>query len=78
MQYADDINIVDEENWKNIWTIKATLQLFKFVSGLKVNFRKSSLIGVNIHPSLVGRGNRGTTFRGWSSSVQSFGTSGMK
>ncbi|GKV43338.1 hypothetical protein SLEP1_g50641 [Rubroshorea leprosula] len=31
----------------NIWTIKCIMRAFKLVSGLKVNYRKSSLIGVN-------------------------------
>lgn len=32
----------------NIWTIKAVLQLFESIFGLKVNFYKSQLIGVNV------------------------------
>lgn len=36
-----------KRNWKNVWATKATLQLFELVSGLKVNFHKSSLIGIN-------------------------------
>ncbi|MCI74890.1 RNA-directed DNA polymerase (Reverse transcriptase), partial [Trifolium medium] len=31
--------------------MKATLQLFELISGLKVNFHKSVLIGVNVNPS---------------------------
>lgn len=51
IQYTDDTIIVGKRSWKNIWEIKATLQLFELISGLKVNFHKSSLIGVNINIS---------------------------
>jgi hypothetical protein len=33
---------------ENLWTLKALLQGFELVSGLKINFHKSSLIGVNV------------------------------
>jgi len=33
----------------NLWTLKAMLKGFEMASGLKVNFHKSSLIGVNVH-----------------------------
>lgn len=33
---------------ENLWTLKALLQGFELASGLKVNFHKSSLIGVNV------------------------------
>ncbi|XP_058775322.1 uncharacterized protein LOC131649585 [Vicia villosa] len=49
IQYADDTIIVGKKSWKNIWAIKANLQLFELISRLKVNFHKSSLIRVYIH-----------------------------
>ncbi|CAI8607673.1 unnamed protein product [Vicia faba] len=49
IQYADDTLITGTKSWKNVWAIKAILQLFELVSGLKVNFYKSCLIGINIY-----------------------------
>lgn len=48
LQFADDTLVVCKKSKKNIWAIKATLQLFEVISGLKVNFHKSQLIGVNV------------------------------
>ncbi|XP_058783416.1 uncharacterized protein LOC131658099 [Vicia villosa] len=48
LQYADDTLIIGEKSWSNIRTIKANLLLFEVMSGLKVNFNKSKLVGVNI------------------------------
>jgi len=33
---------------KNLWALKTFLQGFEIASGLKVNFFKSCLIGVNV------------------------------
>jgi hypothetical protein len=33
---------------ENLWTLKAVLRAFELASGLKVNFWKSSIIGVNV------------------------------
>ncbi|XP_058731299.1 uncharacterized protein LOC131603066 [Vicia villosa] len=48
LQYADDTLIMGKKKWKNIWAIKATLQLFELASGLKINFHKSQLFGINV------------------------------
>ncbi|PNY13834.1 cysteine-rich receptor-like protein kinase [Trifolium pratense] len=48
LQFADDTLIVGEKSWANIRAIKALLILFELVSGLKVNFHKSMLVGVNV------------------------------
>lgn len=48
LQFADDTLLVGEKSSMNIWSIKAVLQLFQSISGLKVNFYKSRLIGVNV------------------------------
>ncbi|WJX94410.1 hypothetical protein P8452_75829 [Trifolium repens] len=37
-----------EGMWENIWTIKSLLRGFELVSGLKINFVKSNLIGLNV------------------------------
>lgn len=48
LQFADDTLIKGEKCSSNIWTIKAVLQLFECISGLKVHFYKSQLYGVNV------------------------------
>ncbi|KAK2383713.1 hypothetical protein QL285_071138 [Trifolium repens] len=48
LQFADDTIFMGEGNWENIWTIKSLLRGFELVSGLKINFVKSKLIGLNV------------------------------
>lgn len=48
LQYADDTLCIGVPSVENLWTLKALLQGFELASGLKVNFHKSSLIGVNV------------------------------
>ena len=48
LQYADDTLCIGEASIENLWTLKALLRGFEMVSGLKVNFHKSCLMGVNI------------------------------
>jgi len=51
LQFADDTLILGEKSWANIRGMRAALLLFEGLSGLKVNFSKSQLAGVNIHAS---------------------------
>jgi hypothetical protein len=51
LQFADDTLILGEKSWANIRAMRATLLLFEALSGLKVNFSKSQLVGVNVHDS---------------------------
>ncbi|XP_058725620.1 uncharacterized protein LOC131596902 [Vicia villosa] len=53
LQYVDDTMIVGEKSWSNIRIIKANLKLFEMMSGLKVNFQKSSLTSINIPPEWI-------------------------
>ncbi|CAJ2652296.1 unnamed protein product [Trifolium pratense] len=53
LQFADDTIIVGEGNWDNLWTIKTVLRSFELVSGLKVNFFKSKLYGINLDDSFL-------------------------
>jgi hypothetical protein len=53
LQYADDTLCIGEATTENLWTLKAILRGFELASGLKVNFRKSCLIGVNVHNSFM-------------------------
>lgn len=49
LQYADDTIFVGEATWENLWVImKSVLRCFELVSGLKVNYKKTRLIGVNV------------------------------
>jgi hypothetical protein len=45
LQYANDTLCIGEVSIENLWTLKATLRGFEMVSGLKVNFWKSNLMG---------------------------------
>jgi len=51
LQFADDTLIIGEKSWLNVCTMRAVLLLFEDVSGLKVNFHKSILTGVNVSDS---------------------------
>jgi hypothetical protein len=48
LQYADGTLCISEPTIKNLWTLKAIFRGFEMVFGLKVNFWKSSLMGVNV------------------------------
>jgi hypothetical protein len=48
LQYADDTLCVGEASIDNLWALKAILRGFELSSGLKVNFWKSSLMGINV------------------------------
>lgn len=48
LQYADDTLFIGQQRWENLWVLKTVLRSFELVSGLKVNFHKSSFIGVNV------------------------------
>ncbi|GKV35031.1 hypothetical protein SLEP1_g43351 [Rubroshorea leprosula] len=47
LQFADNTLFMGEATKNNIWTVKCIMRAFELVSGLKVNYRKSSLIGIN-------------------------------
>jgi hypothetical protein len=53
LQYADDTLCIGEASIQNLWTIKAILRGFYLASGLKVNFGKSCLMGVNVRNDFV-------------------------
>jgi hypothetical protein len=45
---------VGDGNWNNLWTIKTVLRNIELVSGLKVNFFKSKLYGINLDDNFLG------------------------
>jgi len=51
LQFADDTLILGDKSWVNVRAMRATLLLFQSLSGLKVNFSKSYLVGVNVASS---------------------------
>lgn len=46
MQFADDM-FMGKVSWENLWSIKIILRSFELVSGLRVNFHESKIIGIN-------------------------------
>jgi hypothetical protein len=57
LQFADDTILMGEGTRENLWAIKTLLRSFELVSGLKINFVKSKLYGVNIVPSFMAAGS---------------------
>lgn len=49
LQFADDTIMFTPQNVNHLLNIKNTLILFQLASGLKVNFHKSEILGVNIN-----------------------------
>ena len=47
-QYGDDTLCIGKPTVENLWALKSLLRGFEMVSGLEINFYKSSLIGVNV------------------------------
>jgi hypothetical protein len=57
LQFADDTILMGEGSWSNLWTIETVLRSFELVSGLKINFVKSKLYGINVDASLLSAGS---------------------
>jgi len=51
LQFADDTLILGEKSWANIRAMRDVLLLFQVLSGLKVSFAKSLLVGANVATS---------------------------
>jgi hypothetical protein len=45
LQFADDTLLLGAKSWANVRALRAVLVLFESMSGLKVNFNKSMLVG---------------------------------
>lgn len=48
LQCADDTILMGKGYWENLWSIKTIFRSLELVSGLKVNFHKSNLYGLNV------------------------------
>ncbi|KEH33498.1 hypothetical protein MTR_3g040610 [Medicago truncatula] len=51
LQFTDDMLLLGDKSWANVRVLRAVLNLFENMSGLKVNFHKSLLVGINIGDS---------------------------
>ncbi|GAU25960.1 hypothetical protein TSUD_373610 [Trifolium subterraneum] len=51
LQFANDTLLLGEKSWANVRALRTVLVLFETMSGLKGNFNKSMLVGVNIPDS---------------------------
>jgi hypothetical protein len=54
LQYADDTLCIGEATVDNLWTLKAVLRGYEMSSGLKVNFSKSCVMGINVSEEFLG------------------------
>ncbi|GKU86994.1 hypothetical protein SLEP1_g1457 [Rubroshorea leprosula] len=48
LQFADDSILFGKAVERNIWAAKSIMRIFELVSGLKINFVKSQLFGLNV------------------------------
>jgi hypothetical protein len=53
LQYADDTLCIGKPTVENLWAMKALLRGFEMVSGLKINFFKSSLIRIIVESDFM-------------------------
>ncbi|KAF1892130.1 hypothetical protein Lal_00036486 [Lupinus albus] len=62
LQFVDDTILIGDGSDANTWVMKSVLQLFELSSGLKINFSKSNLFGVNIKEDTI---NMHSAFLHW-------------
>ncbi|KAI5391407.1 hypothetical protein KIW84_076276 [Lathyrus oleraceus] len=53
LQFVDKTFIIGNGNWKNFWDSKVILRGFDTVFGLRVNFHKSRVIGMNLNSNFL-------------------------
>jgi hypothetical protein len=53
LQYADDTFCIGTASVENLWALKAILRGFEMASGLRVNFGKSCLVGINVSNDFI-------------------------
>ncbi|GLT59681.1 hypothetical protein SLA2020_324880 [Shorea laevis] len=54
LQFADDTILISEASEENAWAMKCVMRCFELISGLKVNFDKSWLYGMNVDSEYLG------------------------
>nr|KYP59376.1 Putative ribonuclease H protein At1g65750 family [Cajanus cajan] len=47
LQFLDDTLIIGEATRKNLWCLKVILRCFELISGMKINFHKSCVVGIH-------------------------------
>ncbi|GAU27776.1 hypothetical protein TSUD_215870 [Trifolium subterraneum] len=57
LQFADDTILMGNSTWENLWSIKVLLRGFELVSGMRINFVKSNLYGVNVDANFLEAGS---------------------
>ncbi|XP_038717989.1 uncharacterized protein LOC120011040 [Tripterygium wilfordii] len=55
LQYADDTILFSSNSTKSLMNLKRVLRCFELISGLKVNYHKSSLVGIGVQADRVTR-----------------------
>ncbi|GAU16879.1 hypothetical protein TSUD_368280 [Trifolium subterraneum] len=58
LQYAYDTIFLGEASIENLWTLKTILRCFEMASGLKVNYAKSSVMGVTVSSDFLNLAER--------------------
>ena len=58
LQFVDDTLIIGQKSWLNVRSIRAVLLILEQMSGLKVNFHKSMLTGINVSESWLSEAAR--------------------
>lgn len=53
LQFDDDIILICEASWENLWSVKTILRSFELASGLRVNFSKSNIFGTNLQDNFL-------------------------
>ncbi|MCH80575.1 LINE-1 reverse transcriptase like [Trifolium medium] len=53
LQFADDTILMNDCSWENVRTMESILRGFELVSGLKINFVKSKLYGINVEANFL-------------------------
>lgn len=53
LQFSDNTILVGKGSWNNRWILKSIVRGFVVVSGLKVNFLKSNLFGINLREDFL-------------------------
>jgi len=48
LQFVDDTLFLCQDSYSNVVTLKSILRGFELASGLKINFHKSKLVGINV------------------------------
>jgi len=48
LHFVDDTLVMCEDSFTNVFTVKVILRSYELASGLKINFHKSKLVGINV------------------------------